>query len=819
MKFKREKTPHNRGAALLMVILTTAFVITLGSSLLFNSHNVYLMKLVDRQGVSNFYSNEEVLDQIKARLQEVANDCLVEAHNYVSARYSSITSGASADEITRLTQEAFADRYLVNLDAYETEAGERLFRIDNASQVYSMDGLESLILEATGDVSLRVSDEGGSVPNDSALGVVGRVDVEEEPPATGADPIVVGMVLKDLQITYTNPDTKYTSHITTDISLQVPIYAYTGGSGGGYPFGNSAIISRDAMKLGENSDNNEINIVGDFYAGAIEVGTDKGSTITVNHSGGSWITGEDYLAPAEKTIDYVDVIQGLVIYKGNYKFNQLPGAELWTSQVTVMEGSDLTLAGDAYVMQDLTVSGGTSSNPSEITLGGSYFGFGSGGVAASALSSSAIVFNGNNIELDLSLLEDLKLAGSASLINPTTDSNGNVTGQQELIIGQSMATLPDQVAYLVPNEAMPNGMSNPTWYSSETEAESMKNIPVDTSVVLWGNKTVGDYASNQAYVMMKTFGKDGFLVYAFLDFNLPGQDSRTLRNSYYGDYYTNNKTEFLSYLAKYLTIKNEGSFTAVTEGYTYFNDPASDSELSTLYSDANDAQDKYDFIKKVIDESINDPNPETGYVPSPLHPREPSDPSRPENDPYYYYLKPPLKTISTMTDEVASHDYTMLREEAMALAVKSSGNSGIMKPLKFYAAGTDHTDDDDVLALYLPFASYLQDYSIASDAYIDAERLYDNLKFIIVGDSIQVNQDFDGLIMSAKHIGVYSILTSDSLGIDAAMEAVHINHKGEEVALKEYFQNLETTRNNGSSTNSMTWKLSDLVVYENWEKQ
>lgn len=807
------------GAALLMVILITSFVITLGSSVLFNSYNGYLMKLVDRGGVENFYTTEELLDQVRAGVQTIANECLIYAHGEISKKYGSYTG--TELEIIQKSQQDFAELYTESLgkwpnyDSLSTSGAGDVFDFTRASSwKYIPSGLQELLWDDYGTEIIVSTDALGDGPT---VHVHTDYNVYENPDGIPEGETIFKMVMKDVQVSY--EANGFRSNITTDLTLSVPMYLYASVGGSGYPFGNSAIIGRSGVVVENkravyNSDGSTnldaydytegtprmptVHIKGDFYGGVIYVGKlndGSGDTpVAVEHTGGNWITGN----VETEMSDSSTVVTGLEVHDNGNRFIQSADAGLWTSRITVKEKADLTLLGNVVVQEDLIVVGGTEDDPSNIVLGGSYFGFGNG---SSALTSSSILFQGDNINLNISGLNSLKLAGSANVLGSGVSNRGN-----ELVMGQSMATLPDQIAYMVPNEVLLGGVTNPMIISSlESEVDRIADIAaVDVNHVLWGTSKIGDYAESEPFILYKTAG-DQLVVYFFLDFKESGGSDRTARNSYFGDYFTNRQTEFTDYLSRYLDIFAGNTLqTAVTDGHTYFNEAASDAEMVELNAEADAFAQLYENVRITLQE---DDVPVVNL-------------SRVELDPYHYYLRGPTVPAGAPYP----YDNTLLYETAVVNNKNGVGHVGDPDSVMEFRDETG-----TVLAVYFCNSVHVLDSTMLS--------VYPDVKFIICGNSLTVHSPFTGLAMSGNDIKVSADLTSSIQGINEAMEAtitvkfpydynsttyewdILTSWTEKEIPLKAFFQNIEHVDTSAGDANSNTkWDPDDLVYFENWEK-
>ena len=73
---------NNRGAAMIMVIVSIAFIGMLVAMIVYMAYCNYLMKGTDRNAKNNFYSAEKALDVINAGLQQDVSDSMAEAYVY-----------------------------------------------------------------------------------------------------------------------------------------------------------------------------------------------------------------------------------------------------------------------------------------------------------------------------------------------------------------------------------------------------------------------------------------------------------------------------------------------------------------------------------------------------------------------------------------------------------------------------------------------------------------------------------------------------------------------------------------------------------------
>lgn len=630
-----QKIGHSdRGAAVLMVLLVSVFVIMMGSSVLFTSQNGYLIKLVDRAGLSHFYSTEDFLDQARAEVQDFSSDSLQNAYTKVMAEYAFIVSNNNGieDNIVADAQNRFNEYFLGELDdIYIIPGGVRdgssTTYTDTSGTVSSSDGVKAFHFLKTESGTDEFSAVGGTLPSNgfttqtpggtsyggvysaSALlellgygnedGVyitcadyvdVSKLDeyvadeLASSYPLTGdsddygyftLEHGVTGdrLVIKNVTISFMD-DSGYLTHITTDIIIEMPDFVHTGetslnGSSTTYesvPFENAASIGKYWVKF-SNAALNGLAVEGDMYGGVFFIyseGSDSSNNIIdsekikFTHGGGRLITHNSYIPIVELEGElnpnvYADLYDNFVtgtikdgligfeIYDGA-GFHTQDDSEIWALGINAWPGSDVELNGDTYVAGDLRVMGSdlnnvtNSTNYSNFVLAGSYFGFGGGGTAA---SDSSILIDGTGVNFsmknEVSSLESLKIAGTSWLTVGSKEIVNN-----EYALAQSFSTLPDQIAYLIPAAALYSDevstVSNPIKFST-SDYGTLPSVGVRTEYVLWDGKTIGDYATGEAFVITNPSTTGDILLYSFYNFH-----DTDRANEYFRDYVEHSDT-------------------------------------------------------------------------------------------------------------------------------------------------------------------------------------------------------------------------------------------------------------------------------------
>ena len=508
----------SRGSAMLTVIIAMLFIIILGVTLLFAAYSGYMVKITQRADTKNFYTASAALDDIRDGLQQKVGDAIEVAYTNTLAAKPDV---GTEDYQKYDAQTVFQNEFYKQISAIKTGSGNTTSLIakgaDNTYQYYPTK-LQSLIKDTASTYTLNESNSTGT----AELSADGK-----------------SFTLKDVKVKCVNAK-NYESTVSADITIRLP--EFTVGSRASAAIGTTVIVASKSVKK-----DTGINRVfgGDVYVG----GRTTSGNIAVSNNG----TTLDFNNCTVTCTGDIKVDVG-----GEFKFT--PGtnanAPLWAKNI-ILSGRDskANLGGRISVKNDLILSGASDS----VTLSGSYYGFGNGN---SADESSAIVVNGETCSMDLTGLSTLSIAG-VSFINATDTT---VTGGgASLRTGQSVATKPDQLAYLVPANCISNykppDKTNKIYTTNPcvgTEAPT-----IDSDQALWGTKKkLSDYTN---WTQQTVYTSNG-LIYVFLNFS-----DQASANKYYADYYKYGSFNGVSapdYLQQYLTLTGSAA-TYATAGSAY----------------------------------------------------------------------------------------------------------------------------------------------------------------------------------------------------------------------------------------------------------
>lgn len=486
----------DKGSAIVVVILAIAFVGMLVAMIAYMSYMNYLMKHTDRGAKDNFYSAETALDEINVGIQNEISSVMTSAYTDVMKTAGSVTEETRAKNF----REAFVKGMADKMNPIDPTTGNKT----KAAFVNHLMGywIDTPINGVTSDGA------GGTIKYGAELTITAATDTITERYVVDDDEKY--LTLKGVRITYTDQN-GYVSIIQTDIVIEVPDINFDASTDTPELQSYSLVANERLIK----TSGSKVNISGSVYGGqkGIEVSNAAvginfkyadsdnpeseyvvtASNITVSN-GATLSTGEKPNTTAKYQSKLTDK---------NAKH------QLWVENINV-ETSNINLDGGIYVKDDLNIDGtDVNGNGSVVTLKGSYLGYGD--VSAAAQDSSSILINGAKTTLDMSGLDDLMLAGHAyvgamhydikasaqdSYIKDLADAeenpdnyydsdeagvysvcpvHGYIKGEystcpyckettkvvkslpkneDDIILGQSIATKSDQMIYMVPVECM-----------------------------------------------------------------------------------------------------------------------------------------------------------------------------------------------------------------------------------------------------------------------------------------------------------------------------------------------------------------------------
>lgn len=412
MKKRWSLRGQNGGASLLAVLLALIFVGILGVIITNITITNIKMREVEQSEKKNFYSAEEVLDELTVGLNAVAAEAMQNAYTAILTDYRDIMQNGRdiQQEFTSLYMKELTDRFWDSTDPARRDVQEKSdmgavvyaignYRLENVADCLAAPELRSFFVTQNDEASFET---------DYKKGI---------------------FILKNIKISYTD-DRDYNTELSTDMVFHTPVLNFDN-SNVQKEFMRYALIADDAVKIGAPN----ISIDGSVYAGA------DGIYCTGNGSGGK-LTGSNIVTRGDVTVE-----SGCTLEIGS------DTTKLWAENIkTTGKGSPsyLKLNGNCFISDDLMLNGTNS----QVTLSGNYYGYnfqdeyGDVHAITDSAYSSAIMINGKNSRLDMQQLKYLFLAGRTYL---SRGSSGN-TQNQDIALGESVSVRTNQLAYYVPDE-------------------------------------------------------------------------------------------------------------------------------------------------------------------------------------------------------------------------------------------------------------------------------------------------------------------------------------------------------------------------------
>ena len=211
---------NNKGSAIVSVIVVTAFITILATTILYTTGMNYRIKANDYQNKQTFYKAEQALDELKAALVEDVSAAYVYAYGEVAAEYSQLTADERAAEYNRLFVEYLRKLWIEGENSRVKMAG---YSNVKALEKY----FESKTKLSAGECLALVE----PVPNPDGSKTTDGIWYDDKPKAVDSDDdakkvqegqfIIRNVVVKHVE-------NGYITYIRTDIALNAPEYNWNG---------------------------------------------------------------------------------------------------------------------------------------------------------------------------------------------------------------------------------------------------------------------------------------------------------------------------------------------------------------------------------------------------------------------------------------------------------------------------------------------------------------------------------------------------------------------------------------------------------------
>lgn len=410
MKHRWSLKGQNKGASLLAVLVALIFVGILGVIITNITITNIRMREIEQSSKKNFYSAEEVLDDLKVGLNEAAAKSMQKAYADIMANYhGSMTGGADI-------QKDFTKLYIENLkDIFydSTVAPQESFDFSDPMNPVTIYQEGSYLTDEVKDCFSTAAAKNCFATD--AADAIYDADYEK------------GIfILRNICISYTD-SLDYTTTLSTDIVFHTPALN-SAKSNVVQEFMRYALIADVQIEVGSPN----VTVDGSVYAGRDGI-VSKGSGNYGVFTGKTIVTRGDITTESGTRLEIGTDL-----------------SRIWAENITT-EGngpSDLTLRGSCYIADDLNM-GGVGS---KVTLDGRYYGYNfqkqydTLQKETDSAFSSAMMINAKDSHLNLEQIDYLLLAGRTFI---SRGSAGN-TQNNDIMTGESLSVRTNQLAYNVP---------------------------------------------------------------------------------------------------------------------------------------------------------------------------------------------------------------------------------------------------------------------------------------------------------------------------------------------------------------------------------
>ena len=748
----KRKTLDNRGSTLVIVMIAMSIVAMLAVVALWISLINFEMKTTDIELKDNFYSAESVLDQICVGLQGDISDAYREAYLDVMQNYSLY------DEAAR--NERFAVRYIGAL--------RNQLKANGSDLNYDINNLISYVdpkLTAANASPKAVVECTSAADAANQYGLLSTYDT--------------GLVIKGVKVTFTD-EKGFVSIIETDISLAIPKMNFTTSEELPEIFSYALIATQGTQVKGDST--NLVQVAGNVYSGSPFVADNSkvDELTSVNIEAGKKLELKD---------SQFFIAQGIVDLKTSSNLTVPSGCQFWTDNINV-NSALVSLKGNTYVSDDLTLSGSGAKAFLGENNSGKYVGYGNS--KQNANDSSAIIINGAESTLDLTGLKELMLAGYA-YINTGAIAGSNGIVNSNIQTGDSISVKGNQIAYLVPAECLyteGNGTEakskftrNPLSYAEyKLVSEDSKYVPVNTDVItskigkplknyLSAGKNI-DECVKKIFVPSADGSSDNGYVYFYMD--LGAQQA----SEFYKDFYDADSEKlnlYTDFYTNYIKTNEDVSSSIYMVG-NY-----------SLYNDKN-----LSLMKGLVQDI--DIDAETNTL---------------ENT-YTALSKKLIKNYAALTSAEVSNTiyYNLINEENLKEITNSE--PGFMK--KFSATNADGSVSEAII--------------------INDDYVYDgsnqNIRLIVSTGNVTVKGDFTGTIIAKGKVDITTNCTISNASEEVFKRLLPVPaNEGDETSLmlynvfvqgNSYLANSLVGENVANADDSKIL-YSDIISYQNWNKK
>lgn len=573
---KTKRKQNNKGSAIVLVIVVLALMGILVSVVLYMCMANFHMKANDLQSKDNFYSAEQILDEIRVGLQEEASVAIDIAYMDVIQKYELRSSEPEE------RKKEFTILYINKLRESLMDPA-----YNNDDERYSIEKLKNFVQDQS-----VVLAAGETIENN----VGAQIEVLDVDSDGIKDNKMIAytsaLVLKNISVKY--KDNKgYVSIITTDIRIAIPNISFESS------LKIPEIIDYSLVANNQLVANSTTTISGSVYGGR--------NGIVANNGKSFYFKGSEVVV----TPDLVTTENGKIVMDEN--------TNLWAGG-TQVSGGTLSLLGNSYIQDDTTVLG----NASTLKISGKYMGLGmpEDYTKSIAEEGSSIIINGTNSNVQLDdKLKRLLLPGNTYIgVNdakdiitpiPSITPSVNIQTNGDVALGESLTAKASQIAYLVPAECIgyikkDAGSdyecvlgTNPVLYSKYESAyqnvSAVDKVEVDFSKAGINYATKYGATFRQKYVRTSNGNATNeTLIYYYMTFN-----SQAEAAAFFYDYFSENQERISEYLDIYINTLEVSDIERLNvAGNILRRVPKTDTQGNQVYDSDGNLEYTYELVKE-----------------------------------------------------------------------------------------------------------------------------------------------------------------------------------------------------------------------------
>ncbi len=625
---KKSILRNNKGASLVLVLIAMLFVGIIGGIVLTLTVGNSKSTKATIDTSENFYTSESALDDFQMFIKKIATSAATQAY-------------AETLEDATITEANFAYHFkkqFYNVMKENTDAVLNMYaEVEGTKTSLNADFIKNQISAGRADtISIKIG------------GIEWNYDPAESEDANleNSDPVK----LKSVEISLKD-ESGYESKVTADVTIRVnlPKTEWEDTSGDfTYDIDHYVMIAGDSINPGDNLMAGDI--TGSVYTyGDLNIRTKTPTTYQssvlpsdrVDFKSDSIIVGGDInvngrmsIAPIADT-DVSEIREKPEKSESGADEKRNLGVEVWCenlkvsgpdSEVAIAKGEnpekeDEYLTSDIYFRKNLELNGKNAKFTATCDRLYGYSGLNAEAsyTGSANLLSSAIILNGLGASLDLTGVDDLRVAGTAYTALPSLDGVDslynyyNGTGSEPANLsyytqGESITYRALQALYLIPGDFI-KGIGHNPMKKSEFDAISESYIDMDAAKDYVGEKGKSGYLLGstvyKAHTVRYMSGADSSYVYLFWNF-ASTDDAVTYFNRI-----TASKKKYEGLVGKQLDIlgNNTGSIKLPAESKvsTKGNAIVYDSGFSTIGSKSvsiSQYDDKYKGMKSELNDSV-----------------------------------------------------------------------------------------------------------------------------------------------------------------------------------------------------------------------